>query len=148
VHAEVRVQGREAFVIEVAARSIGGLCARTLRFGVGISLEELILRHAFSRVDESNWTRDRRAAGVMMLPIPRTGTLRAVRGIEEARAVPAIEDLVITARLGNKITALPEGHSYLGFAFARAATPGDVEAALRSAHAKLAVEISPKIPIV
>jgi biotin carboxylase len=147
VHAELRVQGRGVFVVEVAARSIGGLCSRTLRFGIGISLEELILRHAFSMIDDASWTRDRRAAGVMMLPIPRTGTLRAVRGIEEARRVPAIEDVVITAKLGREIVSLPEGHSYLGFMFARAETPTEVEAALREAHAKLVVEISAKIPI-
>jgi biotin carboxylase len=140
VHAELRVNDDGPWIIEVAARSIGGLCSRTLRFGTGMTLEELILRQAL-RLPIASFERDRRAAGVMMLPIPRAGTLRAVRGVEAARAVPFIEDVTLTAHVGQPLEPLPEGWQYLGFIFARAERPEDVEQALRDAHARLRIEI-------
>jgi biotin carboxylase len=140
IHAELRVNDRGPFVLEVAARSIGGLCARTLRFGTGLSLEELILCHALGRPLES-LERERRAAGVMMIPIPRAGRLAAVRGVEEATAVDAVEEVAITMHPGQELIPLPEGWHYLGFIFARADTPAAVEQALREAHARLRVEI-------
>jgi len=140
VHAELRVGPGGPRVIEVAARSIGGLCSRALRFGAGMTLEELILRHALGRKIES-YERERRPAGVMMLPIPRAGRLRAVTGVEAARAVPGIEEIVITTHRGQELVPLPEGWQYLGFVFARAQTPEAVEQALRAAHARLGVEI-------
>ncbi|MEX0666202.1 MAG: ATP-grasp domain-containing protein [Acidimicrobiia bacterium] len=141
IHAEVRVDGDRVWVLEVAARSIGGLCARTLRFGAGISLEEVILRHALRR-DLDGLTRESMASGVMMLPISGAGRLVAVNGREAARAVPGIVGLEITIPVGRDIRPLPEGDRYLGFLFARAATPDEVEAALRTAHAALEIEIA------
>jgi biotin carboxylase len=140
IHAELRVNDEGPWVIEVAARSIGGLCSRTLRFGTGMSLEELILRQALGWPLAST-ERDRRAAGVMMIPIPRRGRLRAVHGTDRARAVPGIEDVVISAHLDQELIPLPEGWQYLGFIFARADTPDAAETALRAAHATLRFEI-------
>jgi hypothetical protein len=141
VHAELRFNADGPWVLEIAARSIGGLCSRTLRFGTGLTLEELILRHALGRPIAS-LDRDRLAAGVMMIPIPRAGRLQAVRGEADARAVGAIEDVVITAHLQQDLVPLPEGWQYLGFVFARAESPAAVEAALRDAHARLSFEIT------
>jgi biotin carboxylase len=141
IHAEVRVDDRRVFVLEIAGRSIGGLCARTLRLGAGISLEEVILRHALALPLE-DLTRERAAAGVMMLPIPRSGTLVAVRGQEAARSVPGVVGLELTIPRGRPVQTLPEGDRYLGFVFARGADPAVVEAALRAAHAHLDVEIT------
>jgi biotin carboxylase len=141
IHAELRVNDRGPWVIEVAARSIGGLCSRTLRFGTGMTLEELILRHALDWKIPS-LDRERRPAGVMMIPIPRAGHLRAVRGKEAAEAVPGVEEVAITAHLGQELVPLPEGWQYLGFIFARAETPEAVERALRAAHARLSFEIA------
>jgi biotin carboxylase len=140
VHAELRVNERGPWVIEVAARSIGGLCSHTLRFGTGMSLEEIILRHALAWPIDS-LERERRPAGVMMIPIPRAGRLDATHGLEAARAVPGIEDVTISAHVGQALVPLPEGWQYLGFIFARAETPESVERALREAHARLAFEI-------
>ena len=140
IHAELRINDRGPFVLEVAARSIGGLCARTLRFGTGLSLEELILCHALGRPLES-LERERRSAGVMMIPIPRAGRLTAVRGIEEAAAVDAIEEVAITMHPGQEVVPLPEGWQYLGFIFARGETPAAVEEALREAHTRLHFDI-------
>jgi biotin carboxylase len=141
VHAELRLRedagGRAAAVmVEIAARSIGGLCSRTLSFGTGMSLEEIILRHALD-LPIASLVRDRRAAGVMMIPIPGAGVLDEVEGLGEARAVPGIEDVTISIHRGQEVVPLPEGSRYLGFIFARAETPADAEAALREAHARL-----------
>jgi biotin carboxylase len=143
VHAELRLppDGSVA-VLEVAARSIGGLCARTLRFGTGTSLEELILLHALGR-PAGDAGRERAAAGVMMLPIPRAGVLERVDGRDEARAVPGIVELDVSIPLGRPVEPLPEGDRYIGFLFARADTPDAVEAALRAAHARLDIVIAP-----
>lgn len=142
IHAELRVNDDGVWVIEVAARSIGGLCSRVLRFGTGIRLEELILRHAIGLPIES-LERERRPAGVMMIPIRRAGILRRVRGLGEARKVKGIEGVRITIPLGQRVEPLPAGDRYLGFMFARAATPGAVEAALREAHRRIDFVIEP-----
>ena len=142
VHAELRVNDHGAWLIEMAARSIGGLCSRTLRFGTGMSLEEILLLQVMG-ADVGQYNRDRLAAGVMMLPIPHHGILRAVHGQQAAVQVPNIESLDITMPLGQEVIPLPEGAQYLGFLFARAETPERVEAALREAHQCLAFVIEP-----
>ncbi len=142
VHAELRVNELGAWLIEIAARSIGGLCSRTLRFGTGLSLEELILLNA-TGADVGMHTRERQAAGVMMLPIPIGGTLIGIHGQDEAKQVPGIEELTITMALGQEVVPLPEGAQYLGFLFARAETPDQVEIALRDAHRHLRFTIDP-----
>jgi len=141
VHAELRIdpEGRP-WILELAARTIGGLCARTLRFAAGVTLEELVLRHALDLPIDPR--RERLAAGVMMLPIPGAGRLVAVRGQDEARAVPHITALEIAIPIGGHVEPLPEGARYLGFLFARAHSPDEVEAALRAAHSVLEVEIA------
>jgi len=136
IHAELRVDGGRLWVVEVAARSIGGLCARTLRFGAGISLEEVVLRHALGR-SLDDLPREDGAAGVMMLPIPRAGTLEAVRGQDAARAVPGVVGLEITVPVGRDVVPLPEGDRYLGFLFARGEDSASVERALRAGAAAL-----------
>jgi biotin carboxylase len=138
IHAELRINDRGIWMLELAARSIGGLCSRTLRFGSGISLEELILRHAAGLPMPAH-DRERNAAGVMMLPIPAEGRLKVVAGQPEARQVPGIDGLVITIPPGEQLVPLPEGDRYLGFMFARADSPAAVEAALREAHAQLRI---------
>jgi len=142
VHAEVRLTAAGPRMVEVAARSIGGHCSRILRFGAGTSLEELILAHALGRpIDGAAGSSASRATGVMMLPIPASGTLRAVGGVEEARAVPGMDGLEISIPLGRPVVALPEGDRYLGFLFASGQDPAFVEEALRRAHQALAVVI-------
>jgi biotin carboxylase len=145
VHGEFRVNEKGVWVIELAARAIGGRCSRTLNFASGMSLEELILRHAL-RMPLPPITRQEQAAGVMMLPIPYGGKLREVRGQAEARAVPGIEELTITAEPGDELVPLPEGTRYLGFLLARGTTPEEVERSLRDAHRKLTVVISASPP--
>ena len=142
VHAEVRIDqatGRQ-WIIEVAGRSIGGLCSRTLRFGLDVRLEELILRHALG-LRLPPLRRERTAAGVLMLAVPKAGILQAVHGVEAARAVAGIKGIEITVTNGTRLTPLPEGDRYLGFVFARAATPEIVEGALRSAWSLLRIQI-------
>lgn len=136
IHAELRWNDRGPWIIEIAARSIGGLCSRTLRFGTGLSLEDLILKHALG-VELESLEREARAAGVMMIPVPRAGLLKEVRGIEAAQEVPHIENITITAHVGQRLIPLPEGSRYVGFIFARADRPELVEAALREAHRRL-----------
>jgi biotin carboxylase len=142
LHAELRYNDRGAWILEVHARPIGGLCARAIRMADGIPLEEMILVHALggnvwmARVDGP-------ASGVMMVPIPgRGGIYHGVEGVESAKAVPEIEDVVITATDGQMLIPLPEGSSYLGFIFARGETPEGVERALRRSHAELKFDIA------
>jgi biotin carboxylase len=140
VHAEVRVAGGRAAVIEVAARTIGGLCGRALSFGAGRSLEEVVLAHALG-VPLGELERRPGAAGVLMVPIPGAGTLLGVDGRERALSVPGIEGVEITATPGSWVAPPPEGGRYLGFVFATASTPGAVERALRTAGRHLVVRV-------
>ena len=143
VHAEARFNEKGVWVLEVAARSIGGLCSRTLRFGTGLSLEELILRHALGiGIDAAE--REKSAAGVMMIPIPAAGVLKEIHGLEYARSTRGIEEVTISAHIGKQLVPLPEGSSYLGFIFSRAETPAEAEAALRRSHQKLRFVIEPE----
>ncbi len=141
VHAELRIADDKAWIIEVAARTIGGDCARLLQFETGMSLEQLVLRGALRQLLPQ--ARFDHAAGVMMIPTPRAGVLRRVEGVLAARQVPYIEDVSITIREGYELTPLPEGGSYLGFIFARGSTPHQVEQALRQAYQKLNVVVAP-----
>jgi len=135
VHAELRINGGP-FVLEVAARSIGGICSRTLKFGLGVSLEEVIVRHALKMPIDS-LQRQQAASGVMMIPIPHAGRLANIEGVDEASKVAGIEGVTIMIRRTQKVIPLPEGRRYLGFIFARGENPSDVEAALRKAHRAL-----------
>ena len=139
IHAELRINAQGAWLIEVAARSIGGLCARALDFGGAGRLEDLIIRHALGipATDGAAQT----ASGVMMIPIPCAGVLRQVDGLEAAAAVPGIQDITISIPLGDSLVPVPEGNRYLGFIFSNGATPDAVEAALRQAHGLLQFEI-------
>jgi biotin carboxylase len=140
IHAELRTDAGRAWVLEMAARSIGGLCSRSLRFGVGVTLEEVILRHALGLPIE-DLRRESAASGVMMIPIPRAGILEEVRGQDRARAVAGIAGLELTIGPGRQVMPLPEGDRYLGFLFARADSPEGVEHALRTAHGRLEIVI-------
>ncbi len=145
VHAELRVDGEHVSVLELAARSIGGLCSRALRFGVGVSLEQVILRHALG-LGLEDVVRESTASGVMMIPIPRAGVLCAVEGQDDARAVEGIAGLEITIARGRSVVPLPDGDRYLGFLFARGASAAAVESSLRGAHARLRIAIEPQAP--
>lgn len=153
IHAELRIDEGKPWLLEVAGRSIGGLCSRTLQFSLGAagdntsrggaaSLEELILRQA-AGLPLGPMRREAAARGVMMIPIPAGGLLRRVEGVAAAEAVAGIEEVAMTARTNQEITPLPEGDSYLGFIFACRETPAVVEEALRTAHSKLRFEIEP-----
>lgn len=151
IHAECRVNPAAVVVLEVAARPIGGICARALRFerpgDAGfISLEELLLRHALGE-DVSGWRRETRPSGVMMIPIPRRGVYKGVTGVDAAREVSGIDDVVITAKLDQLLLPLPEGASYLGFIFAHGETPEQVDRALRAAHSRLTFTVVPEWPV-
>jgi hypothetical protein len=151
IHAEFRIDDHGVWPLEIAPRPIGGLCARALRFLLGpekelIGLEELLMRHALEFAG-SDSQREQIASGVMMIPVPKSGVLESVIGEDAARTVPGITDLLITARRHDYIAAWPEGSSYLGFLFARANHPEEVEQAIRNAHEKLAFTISPRLPV-
>ena len=149
IHAECRVNVRGVYVLEVAARPIGGLCAKALRFeadGVVIGFEEYLLRFALGE-QMAGWRREAHASAVMMIPIPKNGVYRRVDGVDYALQVDGVDDVQITARPDQQLLMLPEGASYLGFIFARAATPAEAERAVREAHAQLRFTIDPLLPI-
>jgi formate-dependent phosphoribosylglycinamide formyltransferase (GAR transformylase) len=146
IHAECRVDGASVYVLEVAARPIGGLCSKALRFTPDASLEEVLLRHALGE-DVSRFEREAPASGVMMIPIPQRGVYRAVEGLDEARAVSRVTEIQITAKPDAALVPLPEGKSYLGFIFARAEQPAQVEEALRDAHARLRFRIEREVRV-
>lgn len=141
VHVEMRHNRQGAWMLEAAARPIGGLCAKALRFEHDVPLEELILRHALGE-DVGGARLAEGASGVMMIPIPRGGIYESVEGLERARAIAGIDEAIVTAKPGQHLLPLPEGASYLGFLFARGETPATVESALRHSHAELRFQIA------
>ena len=150
VHAEVRVNDQGIWILEIAARSIGGLCGRVLTHSLGMSLEELILRQAVAEplaavIDAA---REGGAAGVMMIPIPRRGIYHGLEGLASAQSVAGITGVSITAEPGQIVAPPPDGASYLGFIFSCAESPAEAEKALRSAHRRLRFDIRPEYPAV
>lgn len=145
IHAECRVNDHGVYMLEVAARPIGGLCAKALRFEQG-PFEEFLLRHALGE-NLNDWRREAQASAVMMIPIPRSGVYRRVEGVDQASAVEGVYDVQITAKADQQLLALPEGSTYLGFIFAKAATPDAAERAVREAHARLRFTIDPLIEV-
>lgn len=151
-HAELRLNARGVWPLEIAARSIGGLCSKALRFsspalGEDVSLEKLLIALALG------WNvhpihREQAASGVMMIPIEREGIYQGVEGVDEAREVPGVTEVVITAKPGQRLVPLPEGCSYLGFIFARAGASELVENALRKAHCRLRLKLEPVMRII
>jgi len=87
------------------------------------------------------------ASGVMMIPVPKSGVLERVEGVDAARSVAGITDVEITARVHDFIAAWPEGSSYLGFLFARGDEPGVAERSLRDAHAALNFTITDRLTV-
>jgi hypothetical protein len=153
IHAECRVNDSAVFVLEVAARPIGGLCSRALRFeenGIGsrplVSLEELLLRHALGEPPGA-WSREPCGSGVMMIPIPGRGVYRRVSGVEDARRVDGVDEVIVTAKADQLLVPLPEGASYLGFIFARGETRDAVEQSLRMAHGRLTFSIDSEVKV-
>ena len=153
VHAECRVNDQGVYVLEVAARPIGGLCAKSLRFeragqhGGAAPLEEVLLRHALGG-DISGYRREARASAVMMIPIPSRGIFRGVYGVENARAIAGVDSVQITAKPDTLIVPLPEGRSYLGFIFAHGDGAAEAEQALRAAHAQLRFLVDREVPVI
>jgi formate-dependent phosphoribosylglycinamide formyltransferase (GAR transformylase) len=152
VHAECRVNEHGVYVLEVAARPIGGLCSRSLRFrspdhgSTTVSLEELLLRHALGD-SIAGYEREPAASGVMMIPIPTRGVFRGVQGVEEASRLAGVDGIQITAKQDAVLVPLPEGRSYLGFIFAHGDGPAFVERAIRAAHSRLRFEIEKELPL-
>lgn len=141
IHAEARINESGVWLLEIAPRGIGGLCGRVLDTTLGMGSAEIVLRHA-AGLALPEQQRDT-AAGVMMIPIPANGIFHGVDGLDTARAVPDISGIEITAHPGQLVAPPPEGSGYLGFIFSHAATPADAEAALRTAHATLVLNIQP-----
>ncbi len=147
VHAEMRDDGEQTWVLEVAPRPIGGLCAKALRYDGAVPLEEILLRHAAGE-DVTHFIRERIASGVMMIPIPASGVFESAEGVDNATAVGGVEEIAITAKAGQTLEKLPEGSSYLGFIFARGSTSEQVDRSLRQAHSKLRFRIAAKLPVI
>ncbi len=145
-HAEMRLNSAGIWLLEIAARSIGGLCGHVLRHALGISIEELILRQALGEPLPA--LGPGKTAAVMMIPIPMRGIYQGVRNLDFARQIPGITDIRITIEPGQNIVPPPEGASYLGFIFASAANPQEVESVIRSAHRCLQFDIQPEFQVV
>jgi biotin carboxylase len=146
IHAEMRVNERGVWMLEIAARPIGGLCARVLQFSNGTSLEELVVLHSVGRMPEV-LEPVKPASGVMMIPVPRPGILESVDGLAEAQAVSGVDDVIITARRGDRLIPLPESSSYTGFIFASGASAQAVEDSLRAAHSRLHFTVLPALDV-
>jgi L-amino acid ligase C-terminal domain 2 len=143
----MRVNDRGVWMLEAAARPIGGLCARVLHFESSLTLEDVLLRHALGH-DVSSARLAPGSHGVMMIPIPRAGIFSSVEGVEKALQTADITSIEITAKQGQRMAPLPEGASYLGFLFAHAPSYAGVDRALRQAHAALEIHMVQALPVV
>ena len=144
IHAEVRVDGEQIWVLEIAARTIGGDCARLFELATNTGLEEYILCKAAGK--RTSTIELNQAAGVLMIPVPSNGIVRRVEGVTNAQAVEHVLEIRLNVREGQMLTMWPEGDLYPGFLFARGESPEQVENALRTAHSHLKIVTMPIIP--
>jgi hypothetical protein len=143
VHVEHRIdESGRVWFLELAPRSIGGLCSRALRPD-GEPLEQLLVRAALGRALPTRLDLDGPATGVHMLAVPRPGVLEEVKGTDRAAAVSGITGVEVTMGPGAELVPLPEGDRYVGFVFAEAPASDDVEQALAAAVAELEVRVAP-----
>ena len=142
IHAEFRIADNGPVLLELAARPIGGLCGRALRFGLAdTSLEELIIRNALGeRVRGTRLAPG--ASGVAMLPVPVTGTFTGINHVAEAQAISGVTAVEVSRIAGRLVAPVPEESTYLGFVFARGDTPDAVETSLRLAVDTLDIVIT------
>ena len=147
VHAELRLHDDDAWIIEIAGRTIGGDCARLFTFGSGTSLEHLVLLRALGRSPGASLQGADGAAGVLMIPTPGAGTLRRVEGVMAASRIPGVREVSITIREGYELTPLPEGGTYLGFVYALGEGPAGVEESLRRAQEAIRVVVAPSLAV-
>ena len=148
VHAELRIHDGDAWIIEIAGRTIGGDCAKLFTFGSGVGLEHLVLQRALGRPPpEAAFRGAGQAAGVLMIPTPAAGILRRVEGVMAASRLPGIREVSITVREGYELIPLPEGGTYLGFVFALGEDPAGVEATLRRAQEAIRVIVAPSLAV-
>lgn len=147
IHAEFRVNQHGVWPLELAARTIGGQCAKIIEFQLNQSLESIVLANLVGLARNYKKAAPT-AAGVLMIPIPKPGILRRVEGIHAASQVRFIEHVEITINTGYELIPVPEGSSYLGFIFAKAPQPDQVENALRRAHSCLKIVISPILNVI
>lgn len=144
IHAELRIVAAVPKVLEIAGRSIGGLCGRALTFGLmGDSIESLLIRQSLGmrRVGSS---RQPGASGVLMIPIERSGTLTSVTGLDRAAEIEGVWNVEMTVPLGADVVAPPHGDRYLGFVFARSHDRATTVRALRTAASVIEVQIDDK----
>jgi hypothetical protein len=150
IHAECRVDGDAIVVLEVAPRPIGGLCARAIPVvapdGTRCSLEDVLLAHALGQTLD-HYGHQAIASGVLMIPVPETGRLRLVEGVEEVRALPLVTAVEITAKAGALLETLPEGGTYPGFVFAQGPQPDEVVDTLRDASSRVRLVMERTLPI-
>ena len=147
IHAELRIHEGEAWIIEIAGRTIGGDCARLFTFGTGAGLEHLVLERALGRPLGPSLRDGGAAAGVLMIPTPEAGVLRRVEGVLEASRIPGVHEVSISVREGYALTPLPEGGAYPGFVFALGEDPASVEASLRRAQDAIRVVVAPSLAV-
>lgn len=139
VHAEARVEPGRVTMLEIAPRTIGGLCSRLLIPLLGRSLESLVLDQALGRFEPLETASG--AAGVYMIPVPHPGLFESVEGLEQAQNIPGITGITITASVDEPLEPLPEGNKYVGFVFAAADDATKVKSALAQAQGCLQVRL-------
>lgn len=135
IHAEARITKNGIFLIELAARTIGGQCGQLIEFSLQQKLEEVIIRGLCG--EPPNLPPKPTPAGVLMIPVETAGILKRVEGLTAAMQVEFIQDIEIHIQEGYELLPLPEGSSYLGFIFAQAPTQGQAFNALKKAHQML-----------
>jgi len=146
IHAELRIDERDAWILEVASRTIGGECSRSLDMGESFNLEEFVISLAIDQPQTARTVDE--ARGVMMIPIKERGILRHVEGLRDARGVTNVVNVDILVHPGHELVPLPEGNQYPGYIFARGQSPGEVVSALREAHSRLNFVVAPVFKLV
>jgi biotin carboxylase len=153
-HAEVRAEGLVAseksglastdtkvFLIELAARSIGGKCSKSLRFKNGRTLEEVLLARQLGIDLEGRTKAQQQVSGVLMIPTPKEGILRSVSGQEAVAGITNVTEVDISTPIGSYLRPVPFSDGYLGFVFAKGPSRSKVLDALNQAEALLGFEI-------
>lgn len=141
-HCELRLSGELPYILEIAARPIGGFCSQVFADLMGFDLHDLVLQNAVGLPVMPPPIADGVALGVMMLPVPGRGNLARVSGVDRALDIDGIMSVKIHVEAGSRILPYPEQSCYIGTVLATGSSADEVVARLKSAAKAVSFELT------
>jgi S-sulfo-L-cysteine synthase (3-phospho-L-serine-dependent) len=142
-HVELRYSAAgHPCVVEVNPRLAGGMIPRAVQEATGVDMIYHVVAAAAGRPEPLR-LKPGRAASIRFLVAGHEGTLTGVDGTAEARRVPGVVEVGITAQIGQPVVPRHSFRDRLGYVIAAAAQSERAARSAEAALALLAAQITP-----